>query len=321
MTNSFLKLIRFPNLLIIAFTQYMVRWCLLFPILKAKGVELQMSNLYFFLLVISTVMIAAAGYIINDYFDGKIDRINKPDAVVVGTKIKRRVAMAAHAILNILGIAIGLFVSYKIGDYRLGFIFIFCAGGLWFYSTTFKYQFFIGNFIVALFTACIPLMAGGYELLMDFKKYIPQGIQLADFKDVWHWILGLSAFAFITTFLREIIKDMEDIKGDKEYGCNTIPIAWGINAAKTISLLILLFCMLAIGYIQKMQHISNDYFSFYYFLIALQIPFLFLGFKLLFAKEKKQFHYLGNVLKLIMLLGISYLFVFCFILLSAVNAN
>ncbi|MEO6882951.1 MAG: geranylgeranylglycerol-phosphate geranylgeranyltransferase [Bacteroidia bacterium] len=317
---SFFKLIRFPNLLIIAFTQYMVRWCLLFPFLKAKGVELQMSGFDFFLLVLSTLMIAAAGYIINDYFDGKIDRINKPEEVVVGTKIKRRVAMAAHAILNVGGIAIGLFISYKVGIWKLGLIYFMCAGGLWYYSTSFKYQLFIGNFIIALFTACVPLMVGIYELLLDYKKYLPQGVSGKDFNDVWHWIFGFSAFAFITTLLREIIKDMEDVEGDKEYGCNTLPIAWGMNAAKSVALLIIFFCLFSIAYLQKMQFQSNDLFSFYYFLIALQLPFVFLGFQLFFAKEKKQFHFSGNALKGIMLLGISYLFVFSYILLSAINA-
>src|SRR5690348_9789169 len=116
---SFLKLIRVQNLLIIAFTQYMVRWCLIFPILKARGFELQLSNINFFLLVLSTVMIAAAGYIINDYFDVNIDKINKPERMVIDKGVKRRVAIGAHTLINILAILIGLYVSYSVGAWKL----------------------------------------------------------------------------------------------------------------------------------------------------------------------------------------------------------
>src|ERR1019366_9227099 len=110
---AFLKLIRLPNLLIIAFTQYMIRLCLIEPILKASGFELQMSDLEFALLVLAVVFVSAGGYIINDYFDVRIDNINKPEQLVIDKGIKRRVAMGAHAVLSCLGVAIGIFLSWK----------------------------------------------------------------------------------------------------------------------------------------------------------------------------------------------------------------
>src|ERR1019366_1291714 len=169
---AFLKLIRLQNLLIIALTQYMVRWCLIYPILKTRGFELQFSNFHFFLIVLSTVMIAAAGYIINDYFDVRIDKINKPQHLVIDKGVKRRVAMGAHTVINIIAVIISLYVSYSIGVWKLGLIYFICALGLWFYSTTFKRQFLIGNIVIATFTALVPLVVGVYELIPCYIKYL-----------------------------------------------------------------------------------------------------------------------------------------------------
>src|ERR1700747_2647931 len=148
---AFLKLIRLQNLLVIAFTQYMMRWCLIYPILKTRGFELQFSNFHFFLLSLSTVMIAAAGYIINDYFDVRIDKVNKPEHLVIDKGVKRRVAMGAHMVINVIAILIGFYISHIIGNWKLGFIFFICALGLWLYSTSFKRQFLIGNIVIATF--------------------------------------------------------------------------------------------------------------------------------------------------------------------------
>jgi 4-hydroxybenzoate polyprenyltransferase len=169
---AFLKLIRLKNLLIIAFTQCMMRWCLISPALKTKGFDLQLSNFHFFLIVIATVMIAAAGYVINDYFDVRIDKVNKPERLVIGKGVKRRVAMGAHTVINVIAILIALYVSHAIGVWKLGLIFFICALGLWFYSTTFKRQLLVGNIVIALFTALVPLIIGIYELIPCYKTYL-----------------------------------------------------------------------------------------------------------------------------------------------------
>ena len=313
--NSFLKLIRLPNLLIIAFTQYMVRWCLIYSILKVRGYELQMGEFDFFLLSLSTVMIAASGYIINDYFDVKIDRINKPEKLLIDKHIKRRVAMGAHIVINIIAISIGVLLAYKIGVWKLGIIYFICAGGLWYYSTSFKRQFLTGNLIIALFTAFIPLIAGVFEILLLYKKYLALDPSIS-FRDIWTWLLGLSAFAFITTLLREIIKDMEDYQGDRLDGCRTIPIVLGVNKSKSIITVIILLIVGTLGYFQAQQLHVGDHKSFTYFLVLLQLPFVFLIYKIIIASEKKDFHFASSLTKLIMLSGISYLFLFCYSLLS-----
>lgn len=305
---SFLKLIRIQNLLIIAFTQYMVRWCLLYPVLRLGGYQLEMSDLNFFLLSLSTVMIAAAGYIINDYFDVRIDKVNKPERMVIDKGVKRRVAMGAHTLINILAVLIALYVSWAVGNWKLVIIQIVCTAGLWLYSTNFKRQFLIGNFVIAAFTAMVPLVVGIYEWACHTKYNT--SFSLRDIS--WYSLLGLSFFAFITTLLREIIKDIEDYEGDIAYGCKTLPIVLGIRTAQYIVVLLAVATMALLAYFQ-VTVFSQNMLSLYYFLIALQLPFLFLIYKTLTAKTKKQFRLAGNTAKFIMLMGVCYLFIIAFL--------
>ena len=312
----FLKLIRLQNLLIIAFTQYVVRWCLIYPILQSQShyYTLILTNLQFFFLVLSTVMVAAGGYIINDYFDVKIDKVNKPEHIVVGKGIKRRVAMGAHTIISILAVIVALFVAFSIGYWKLVFIHFICVMGLWFYSTTFKREFLIGNVIIAVFTALVPLIVGVYELILCYKVYYPIDSTI-DLVIVWKWIFGVAFFAFITTLLRELLKDMEDREGDMEYGCNTLPIVIGIPATKVIAVVITLVTMASLAYIQYLQTNIKDFIGFYYFTIVLQLPLAILIFMTVNAKSKQAFHNAGNLAKVIMLLGVCYLMVFAYFIL------
>ncbi len=311
---AFFKLIRLPNLLIIAFTQYMVRWCLIYPVLKTQGLELRLSNFYFFLVVIATVIIAAAGYVINDYFDVKIDKVNKPERLVIDKGVKRRVAMGAHTVMNVLAILIALYVSYAIGVWKIGLIYFICAVGLWFYSTTFKRQFLIGNIVIATFTAMVPIVVGLFDLIPCYTNYLSVDYNLS-FKNIIWYILAISSFGFLTTIIREIVKDIEDYEGDKEYGCETMPIVIGKKKSQLTVAVITLITMSYLAYFQLLLWTSNDKLSFYYFLFALQFPLAFLTFKITKAQDKKDFSFISNVTKLIMLLGICYLFIFAYNLL------
>jgi 4-hydroxybenzoate polyprenyltransferase len=258
-------------------------------------------------------MIAAGGYVINDYFDVKIDKVNKPDRMVIDKGVKRRVAMGAHTVISILAVIIGLYVSWVIGHWKLVFIHFICATGLWFYSTTFKRQFLIGNIVIALFTAIVPLVVGVFELLPCYKEYLPVDESLS-FMLIWKWVLGLSFFAFITTLLREILKDIEDYEGDKEYGCKTMPIVIGIKSTKVVASIIAVATMVCLGYLQMLQYIQQDWIGIYYVTIALQFPFAFLIYKILTANTKKEFRFAGNTAKFIMLMGVCYLIVFNYFL-------
>lgn len=312
---AFLKLIRIQNLLIIAFTQYMVRWCLLYPLLTLHDFELQLTNFQFFLLVLSTVMIAAAGYIINDYFDVAIDKVNKPERMVIDKGVKRRVAMGAHSVINILAILIALYVSYQAGSMKLISVHILCAAGLWFYSTNFKRQFLIGNVLISIFTSLVPFIVGLYELL-PVQKIYAEMIDETSLREEWRFVLGISFFAFIVTMLREIIKDMEDVEGDMKYGCKTMPIVLGIKASRNICIALALITMIFLVYFQSIKWSTGNLIGSLYIGVALQVPFIYLIFRLVTSKDKRDFRVAGNTAKFIMLTGVCYLFVFAKSILS-----
>lgn len=312
---AFLKLIRTQNLLIIAFTQYMVRWCLLYPLLYLHDFELQLSNFQFFLLVLSTVMIAAAGYIINDYFDVMIDKVNKPERLVIDKGVKRRIAMGSHIVINILAIIIVFYVSYQAGSIKLVIFHILCAAGLWFYSTNFKRQFLIGNILISLFTSLVPFIVGIYELMPVHKIYAEM-IDETSLNEEWRFVIGISFFAFITTLIREIIKDMEDVEGDERYGCKTMPIVIGMRTTRNITIVLSMITMAFLVYFQTIKWSTGNLLGSLYIGIGLQLPFIYLIYRIITAKEKKDYKVAGNVAKLIMLLGVCYLFVFAQSILS-----
>jgi 4-hydroxybenzoate polyprenyltransferase len=172
--KALLKLIRWQNLLIIVITMCLMRYAILSSVLGKIGVglyslagrttamSLQMPLIDFILLVFATILIAAGGYVINDYFDIKTDLINR-GKVIVGTKIPRRQAMMWHNILNVLGVAMGFFISWRTGYIWMGILFLLVSGLLYFYSASYKRQFLIGNVIVALLIAMVPMLVVLYE--------------------------------------------------------------------------------------------------------------------------------------------------------------
>ncbi|MGB0882229.1 MAG: geranylgeranylglycerol-phosphate geranylgeranyltransferase [Vicingaceae bacterium] len=352
---AFIKLIRLPNLLIIALTQYAIRYGIIDTILfnfsggqEIPGVGLKMSNLDFFLLSLSTVMIAAAGYIINDYFDVKIDRVNRPDKIIIGKHFKRRVAMGAHIVINSIAIIIGAYLAYKMSNWNLVFIQILSAGALWYYSTMFKRQVIIGNVLVALLAALVPFVAGLYELILQhalvddtvntllfrLEKYTPfEDVEYAlvtTLKSILLWISGFAVFAFISTLVREIIKDIEDYEGDKKYGSNTFPVVYGKTIGKYAAQIVAIIMMVLIGYYQYTQFVENQggesqelaraqtrgLITIMYFLFAIQLPLAFVIYKLLVAEVKADYHRLSVQMKLIMLAGIGYTALFYFLIIK-----
>jgi 4-hydroxybenzoate polyprenyltransferase len=267
--ESLLRLTRVGNLFIIAFAQYFTAACLI-------GLS-TITDVKLFLLVTSTVMIAAAGYIINDYYDVKIDYINKPERVVIGKAIPRRYAILFHVMLSAGGILAGTFAHWKIGLINLMSVFL-----LWFYSNSLKRIAFVGNFTVAFLT-------GLSILLVDFL-----------YRAVNPLIFIYAIFAFFMTLIREIIKDMEDLKGDNTFGCKTLPIVLGLRKTKYIIYVILgIFTIIVI--------VLNQLYSalpFQYYLLFLFVPLTLLLVWLARADMKKDFSLLSSICKAIMLLGI-----------------
>ena len=146
-----------------------------------------------------------------------------------------------------------------------------------------------------------------------YKAYLPIDNSLS-FALIWKWVFGVSFFAFITTLLRELLKDIEDYEGDKEFGCQTMPIVIGIKSSKVVAVIIAFATMICLGYLQFLQYELKDWVGIYYFTIAIQFPFAFLIFKIIKAETKKEFRFAGNTAKFIMLMGVCYLIVFNYFL-------
>jgi 4-hydroxybenzoate polyprenyltransferase and related prenyltransferases len=313
--KAFLKLIRWQNLLMIILTMVLMRYAVLAPVIskigviliKGSGEEIPMSLQFpwydFILLVAATIFITAGGYVINDYFDIKTDLINK-GKVIVGTKIPRRKAIMWHSILNIAGVSAGFYISYKAGYIWLGTMFLLVSGLLYFYSASYKRQFLIGNIIVAILTAMVPLLVVFYEWPALYKYYTINAIRLPQINFIIYWVGGFAFFAFLTNLIREIIKDIEDFEGDIAYGRNTVPVVIGVLSSKivSISLIIITIIMLYLAW----HFFINDILTFIYLTAVIVLPLLYVIYKLVISSQKKQLHSASRIMKIVMLTGVLY---------------
>ncbi|WP_262889027.1 geranylgeranylglycerol-phosphate geranylgeranyltransferase [Chitinophaga fulva] len=308
---AFFKLVRYPNLLYIALTQFLLQYCVVEPVLHSSGEEPSLSVVQFVLLSLSTVLIAAAGYIINDYFDINIDIVNKPDKMVLDKIISRRWAMAWHTIFNMAGVSLGFIVAWKTGQIYLGFTQVICSLLLWFYSTSFKRQVLIGNVIISLLTALSVSVVGFYEkqIYESFEAIMsPTGRKLIQ-------IIGVYAlFAFIISMVREIVKDLEDMIGDSKDGCRTIPIIWGVLPAKRLCNMLLLALQVTIIAVEVRVWLLGWYMAIGYLVLLVQAPCVYAYTLLKKAHLPEHYHRVSSVVKWVMLTGIlSMIFFKCFL--------
>ncbi len=303
--TAFLRLIRLPNLLIVAATQILIRYCIISPLLSRGYMSLQLSDGLFALLVVATVFTTAAGYVINDYFDRKIDRVNKPSDVIVGKLVYPRHAMAYHLFFSATGTIIGIWVSFRAHVLFLSLIFFMVNGLLWFYSTTYKRQFLLGNFIVALLAAFVPFMVLLYELPMLAREYGSQVTPMVKYLMIW--VLGFSLFAFLLNLIREFVKDAEDLEGDKVFGKRTIAVVWGIPATRWISAALLFLAVILL--IVAWYFYIPDGLTLMYFIFFLIIPMLMTMGILLIKNSTGAFRQASLLLKFILITGLSYMII------------
>ncbi|WP_057940133.1 geranylgeranylglycerol-phosphate geranylgeranyltransferase [Algoriphagus resistens] len=261
------------NLLMVGFAQLMTAYFLV-ETNKSGLPVLQDYNLY--LLIVSTLLITAAGYMINDYYDVKIDYVNRPGNVVVGKGIKRRVVILLHTILNITAVGLGFLVSPSIA-----LINFFAAFLLWFYSNQLKREPFIGNFSVALLTGI-----SIYVIAFYFEKS-----ELL--------VLTYAIFAFFLNLIREIIKDIEDRQGDRKHGCRTLPIVIGFRKTKAVIFLIaaVFVCAILVVTFELNRPIIFFYFG------GLGIFFIYFMYRIYYADRKDHFTKLSAIAKALMLVG------------------
>jgi 4-hydroxybenzoate polyprenyltransferase len=229
---------------------YVLRYFIILPIIEQQhvGIEPQMSDLDFFILTLVVILLTASGNIINDYFDVKVDKINKPEKVLVGKTVKRRVAMALNHGLNITAILFSAYLSLKFHSWTTMLIPLSIATLLWFYSPIFKKQIFIGNIIVAICVAIIPLWTGVFELIALKQNYphVPEISEIT--QTILKWLGIYALFAFLISLSREAYKDLEDLQGDKIGEYKTLPLVLGENFAKIYASAMMLICLIAVSY-------------------------------------------------------------------------
>ena len=297
---AFFRLVRWPNLVFIILTQFLFEYCI-YQRIYGYSWNNPVETRQFIFLVLASVLIAAAGYIINDYFDLNIDQINKPDKVVVNVLISRRWVIFWHMILSLLGLFFTV-SALPIAEYwylvlgNLASIIL-----LWFYSTNFKKQLLIGNVLISLLTAWVIGIIFFSKYLLKIDTLLDVDINKVRF---FRLTILYASCAFIISLIREVIKDMEDMDGDRKYGCRTMPILWGMNASKVFVavwiivllsvLLILQFYVLPFGW----------WLSALYCLLLIILPLVWILLKLFKAQSAKDFHRLSTVIKLVMFTGI-----------------
>lgn len=303
---SFFRLIRWPNLVFVALTQFLFFYLVVGSLFVSKDFFCEaFSSSLFFELMAASLLIAAAGYVINDYFDINIDHINKPEKVLVGKVFKRRQAIFLHLLMSGIGLMLSIHVALQLGTPA---IWVGNLAGillLLLYSAVFKKKPLSGNVIVSLLTSwvigVVYFFAGGKFLSPD--AFAPLS-QWPDMRKLFFYTLLYSAFAFIISLVREVVKDMEDAFGDEAQGCKTMPIHWGFPAARLfcltwVAVLLLLLSALVIYGIQ-----SGWWWRSAYLVVLLIIPLLREANKIRKAQTSVQYARISKELKWIMLAGI-----------------
>jgi len=306
-----ISLIRYKNVAFVGLTMYLIRYCVLKPVIDYSpykpmldiDLSFQLSDGLFFMLVLSTMMITAAGYAINDYFDRKTDLVNRPSKVIVSTHVSRRSAIVLHWIFSVIGIALGYWVSIAIGKFNLGMIFVIASGSLWFYSSNFSSQLIVGNILVALLVAIVPMLVFVFDMIPLIEHY-GGTLNKLFINQMLFWVLGFAYFAFLTNFIREIVKDMEDLEGDNAYGRNTLPIVLGMKNAKMV--VMALIAVLLFSAVFALLVYLPSMIDWIYFIGLIISPALFLAYVIFKADSKKNYTKASKLLKLMMFTGVMY---------------
>ena len=310
--KSYLQLLRIGNLAFLAILLYVMEKWVVVPLLHLEKFPEQMPWWILVLLILSTICIAAGGYVINDYFDVKIDRINRPDDMVVTRVISREGAMRWFYVLTAVGITAGLATAWWAHSWNLLFIYVVIPGLLWFYSASYKRMLLVGNLIVAFISALVPLIVAIIHadylqhLYGDSLAYTPIIGQL------YIWLGGFALFSFLLTWAREVVKDMEDIEGDREMECRTMPIVWGETASNVVVTILVVATMALVSYIawfvlpfpMEWSTLTSRFVVF-----GLLVPMVCVLVLLWFARSKRELHTVQQVLKFAMFLGTMFSYV------------
>lgn len=293
---KYLKLIRYQNLLLLAFMQLLFRY----GFLKFQNIFLSLNDWQYGLLVLATVLIAAAGYVINDILDQETDYDNDKGNVIVGKLISEKVAYNFYFVLNITGVGIGYYLASVIHKPSFAGAFIIISATLYMYATSLKQMLLIGNIVVALLLSFSVIIIGLFDLLPATYE----GNQ-TEMGVMFSILIDYAIFAFIINLIREIVKDMEDVEGDYNNGISTLPIAIGLGKTSIIvGVLGIIATLILLWYINSNLMESKLYYTVIYGLFFVVAPMIFFVVKVWSAKTKEEFRLLSTVLKWIIFFGI-----------------
>lgn len=268
------SVVRGYNILMIALAQYLASIYILSPDLPLRKVVFDL-NLFF--IVLSSAMVVASGYIINNFYDAEKDLINKPKKSMLDRLVSQRFKLTTYFILNLLAVIAASYVSFRAVFFFSAYVF-----GIWLYSHKLKRVPFMGN-VVSATLAIAPFFA----VFVYYKN----------FQTV---IFVHAVFLFLLILVREMVKDLENIAGDMAQNYKTIPILYGPRFSKMgISILVvltlipsvMLFLYFDVGYM------------YLYFVGCIGLLIMFL---MMLWRAKTKLHYVGlhNILKFIIILGV-----------------
>jgi len=309
--KDILRLVRWSNLLFLAVLIWAMNQWVAVPILERAAFGGQLPWYTLLLIGCATVLIAAGGYVVNDYFDVKIDRINRPDELIVTHTVSRETAMHLSIALSSAGVVCGMAAAWLLRSTTLGVVFVLVPGLLWFYSSSYKRLFMVGNLTIALLSALTPMtiaIANIAQLkLMPYAESILPYTTLEH--DLYAWLGGFALFAFLLTWIREIIKDMQDQQGDRELECHSMPVVWSETWTKVFVTLLFILTLALIGYLwwavlpfpHSWQTLSTRYIA-----LGIVTPMLGAIGLLWSAKIPSDYKTCQQVIKLTMLLGMLY---------------
>lgn len=289
-----LRLVRLPNLILIALSQFLVRYCIIMPAFQTEynitgNFPEHLSKFEFALLVFSSLIIAAAGYIINDVFDVTADEFNKPGKNSIGKYVSEKSATISYFILSGIGVILGFYLAIRCGKITLGFVQLFVAASLWMYSSYYKKRMLSGNILISVLSALSLLIVGLFEpaFYMNFL-----------------FLFIYACFAFLVTFIREVIKDIEDLDGDERAQYKTFPVRFGPAKSKWLVYFGIALVAAFVVWVFYSFFLTNTVIDFWYLLAMFLVPFLALAYLVYSATEKKDFYYASQFTKIIMLFGI-----------------
>ena len=307
-----MRLVRWSNLLFLAALVWVMEKWVAVPVLARQAFGEQLPWYLLLLILLATVLIAAGGYVINDYFDVKIDRINRPDSVVVTRTVSKPAAMYLSLSLSITGALCGIAAAALLRNMTLAAIFVFVPGLLWFYSSSYKRLFMVGNLTIAALAALPPLVIALANVAMLRLRYETIMPYLPLEHDLYAWLGGFALFAFLLTWIREIVKDLQDQMGDRELECHTMPIVWSELWTKVFVTALILLTIAVIGHLW--YHvlpfpIGWQSLSTRYIVLGILTPLLCSIWLLWAAKIPSDYRTCQQVVKFTMLIGVLYSFV------------